>query len=92
MKQINRLIMGIAAAQKYQVDITGAFVTVEKIMSTTPPRRVAELEIQIEVPHHFTPEIQAGLEKAALSCPVHESLHPEIKQNIRFTWGTPYHA
>jgi putative redox protein len=56
-------------------------------MSTTPPRRIAQLDIHIHVPHSFAPEIQTGLEKAALSCPVHESLHPDIKQNIAFAWG-----
>lgn len=83
-------LMGIAAEQKYKVDITGTQVSIDKTMSSTPPRRVAQLDIQVTVPHSFSPEIQAGIEKAALTCPVHESLHPDIKQNITFNWGTAY--
>lgn len=79
-------LMGIAA-QKYQVDITGAHVSVEKIMSSTPPRRINTLTVAVQVPQAFDVAIQAGIEKAALTCPVHESLHPDIKQNIIFTWG-----
>jgi putative redox protein len=82
-------LMGIAS-KKYGVDLTGSQVTVGKTMSTTPPRRIAALDIVLTLPYTFEPAVQAGLEKAALSCPVHESLHPEIQQNIRFLWG--HHA
>lgn len=79
-------LMGIAA-QKYQVDIKGAQVRVEKTMSTTPPRRISVLMAAVHVPQTFDAAIQAGIEKAALTCPVHESLHPDIKQHITFSWG-----
>lgn len=79
-------IMGIAA-EKHQLEITGARASVEKIMSTTPPRRITALKVFLHIPYSFSPEVQAILEKAALSCPVHASLHPDIKQDIIFTWG-----
>lgn len=80
-------IMGLAADQKYKVDISGARASVEKIMSTTTPRRISVLEVVLHIPYTFSADIQAGLEKAAMSCPVHASLHPDIKQNITFNWG-----
>jgi putative redox protein len=79
-------IMGMAAT-KAGVDITGATASVEKIMSTTPPRRIAELKINFTMPHPFSPETQELLEKAAHTCPVYGSLHPEIKKDINFSWG-----
>lgn len=79
-------LMGIAA-NKYKVDIQGTRMRVEKAMSTTPPRRIARLEVIVDIPYTFEPEIQQGIERAALTCPVHESLHPEVEQIIRFNWG-----
>lgn len=79
-------LMGIAA-QKLNIDITGAEVIVDKKMTQTLPRRIAELTARVHVPNSFDLPVQAALEKAALGCPVHESLHPDIKQIITFTWG-----
>lgn len=79
-------LMGIAA-QKSGIDIKGAEVTVEKTMTKTLPRRIAELTARVHIPFSFDPSVQAALEKAGLSCPVHESLHPDIKQTITFAWG-----
>lgn len=84
-------LMGIAAKNQ-QIDITGANATVEKIMSTTPPRRIACLRVVINIPASFTLEIQEKLEMAALACPVHESLHPDIQQEITFNWGITKYA
>lgn len=79
-------LMGIAA-QKFNIDITGAEVTVEKNMTKTLPRRIADLTARVHIPYSFESHVQTALEKAGLGCPVHESLHPDIKQIITFTWG-----
>lgn len=84
-------LMGIAA-KKYSIDLIGSTVSVEKIMTTTPPRRIATLKVDIHVPSLFEANIQTNLEKAAMSCPVHESLHPDIEQIVTFHWGTRHHA
>ena len=39
------------------------------------------------VPHRLTPEQQQRPERAALTCPVHKSMHPEVQMPIDFTWG-----
>jgi len=78
-------IMGIMA-RTLNIDIAGSTATVEKEMTATPPRRIASLNIKIRVPHSISPENKQKLERAAHTCPVHNSLHPDIKSPIEFIW------
>lgn len=78
-------IMGIAA-RKMQIDITGTKVNVTKKMVTTPIRRIGKLTTTIAVPIALSDEQKEQLEKAALTCPVHQSLHPDIGLPITFQW------
>lgn len=79
-------VMGIAA-RTLNVDLNGATVGVEKEMSSTAPRRIAKLMVKIHVPHKVGEENRLKLEKAAHTCPVHQSLHPDIEKSVEFTWG-----
>jgi putative redox protein len=79
-------IMGIAA-EKHGWDIRGTTVDVEKHMVADPRRRIAKLEVVIHVPHELGPEARETLERAALTCPVHASLHPDVEIPLRFRWG-----
>lgn len=79
-------IMGIQA-RTLQIDITGSTATVEKEMTSTPPRRIASLKVKIHVPHTISDENKLKLERAAHTCPVHKSLHPDVQMPIEFIWG-----
>jgi putative redox protein len=79
-------LMGIYA-KKFSVDLKGASMEVEKEMASAPQRRIARLVVRFRFSEYVAPEIQKKLEEAALNCPVHHSLHPEIKQEIDFVWG-----
>jgi putative redox protein len=79
-------VMGILA-RTLNLDITGATATVEKQMTSTAPRRIQSLTVRIHVPHALSLEDQQKLERAAHTCPVHKSLHPDIDTPIEFTWG-----
>ncbi len=79
-------VMGIAA-RTLSLDITGATATVAKEMTAAPPRRIASLAVTIQVPQAISPENQLKLERAAHTCPVHKSLHPDIATPIAFSWG-----
>jgi uncharacterized OsmC-like protein len=79
-------IMGIAA-RRHDIDLTGVEVTVRKIMSQDTPRRIARLEVDYHLPLPADHPKRALLEAAAMSCPVHHSLHPGIKQDIKFHWA-----
>ncbi len=79
-------VMGIMA-RTLSLDIVGTTASVEKEMTATAPRRIASLAVKIHVPHTLSPENQQKLERAAHTCPVHKSLHPDVHSPIDFTWG-----
>jgi putative redox protein len=66
--------------------MTGATAIVEKEM-TPPPRRIQRLAVKIHVPHSPSPADKEKLERAAHTCPVHKSLHPDVQIPIEFRWG-----
>jgi len=79
-------VMGILA-RTLNLGIGGTTATVEKEMTTTAPRRIKSLKVKIHVPHSLSPEDKQKLERAAHTCPVHKSLHPDVDAPIDFTWG-----
>jgi putative redox protein len=48
---------------------------------------IASLSVKIRVPHSVSPENKQKLERAAHTCPVHKSLHPDVRTPIGFSWG-----
>ena len=78
-------IMGIKAADK-EIDMTGATAEVNKIMGSNP-RRIARLEITIQMPdNQYTEKEKKILEAAAHGCPVGKSLHPDLDEVIQINW------
>ena len=77
-------IMGIKA-RDLGIDIAGTTAKVSKIM-TSSPRRINEIKIAISISKSFDTKTQSLLEHAALKCPVANSLHPDLNQNISFNW------
>ena len=75
------------AAKKTGFDFSEATAEVEKEMVSAPKRHVGKLIIRIRCPHLPQPQIREKLEEAALQCPAHASVHPDIKQEIDFVWG-----
>jgi putative redox protein len=78
--------MGILA-RTLGIDIVGAKATVGKEMTSSPPRRIERLDVKIHVPQAVSEENRQKLERAAHTCPVHRSLHPDVQAPIAFTWG-----
>jgi len=79
-------ILGIQARNLGQ-DFKGLTITVEKHMTTQPPRRIAQLDLAIQMPAGIAPELQARLIRAAEACPVKQSLHPDIVINLNWHWA-----
>ena len=79
-------VMGIAARRK-GVALEGMRITVKKHMSADAPRRIARLEVDIEMPLPADHPERASLEAMARGCPVHHSLHPDIEVEIRWGYG-----
>jgi putative redox protein len=79
-------VMGITA-RALHIDITGTTATVEKEMASAPVRKIQSLTVNIHVPHPVSENHRQRLEKAAHTCPVHQSLHPDVQTPITYTWG-----
>ena len=80
-------VMGIVAERK-EIDLTGLHVVVHKEMSADTPRRISRLPVEIQMPlleGHPAAEL---LKNTALSCPVHQSLHPDLKVEIDWKWAS----
>ncbi len=79
-------IMGIFA-QAHGLDIEGTTFAVTKIMSANAPRRIAKIEVVFTFPDKgYSDKDKKSLERAALTCPVHHSLGPDVEQSISFVW------
>ncbi|MDD5263031.1 MAG: OsmC family protein [Methylacidiphilales bacterium] len=76
-------VMGIYA-ERHGIDLRGMRLEAGKEMSTDTPRRIARLSVEIWVPLPSTHPDCKPLETAALSCPVHHSLHPDVQKPVRF--------
>ena len=79
-------IMGLFA-ERHEMDLTGTKVSVSKEMLQEPVRRIKRLTVDITVPLPATHPKKSALEKAALACPVCESLHPDIEIPVHFHWS-----
>lgn len=79
-------VMGIAA-NAYKIKIDGCLMKITKIMANNP-RRVAEAIIDFSfAANDFSQKEKAILEEAALTCPVALSVHPDLKQTVKFNYG-----
>ncbi len=79
-------VMGIVA-RNHGIDMTGATARVDKEMASEAPRRIARLDVVIKMPNDPGEVDRKRLEHAAHTCPVHQSLHPDIAAPVRFEWG-----
>jgi putative redox protein len=79
-------ILGIQA-KSLGADFRGARVDVEKHMTSTPPRRIARLDIRISMPAGIPEDLRPRLIRAAEACPVKQSLHPDIVIAMEWSWG-----
>jgi putative redox protein len=69
------------------IELRGMRLSVEKHMTSQPPRRIDKLVLVITPPPGVPEDARVKLERAASACPVHHSLHPEIVTDIEWRWG-----
>ena len=79
-------IMGIKA-RDMNVDLKGTKIDVTKIM-VADPRRIGEIKVIFNFPGTLTIEEKQKtiLERAAMTCPVIESLNADLKKSVEFNW------
>jgi putative redox protein len=82
-------VMGILA-NKRNWNIEGIDLHVRKEMTSSPPRRIEQLRVTLDVPFAvsttLSADARAELEHAAHTCPVRLSLHPQIDVPVVFRW------
>ena len=77
-------IMAIAA-EKNGINLLETSASVKKIMGTNP-RTISDVIIEITMSKDLDLKDRKRLEKAALACPVHKSLHPDMNKKITFSY------
>lgn len=77
-------VMGIKA-RDMEVNMTGTTAKVTKIMASHP-RRISKIEITMQLPVTADDKTKKILENTGLTCPVLQSLHPDIEKDITFQW------
>ena len=77
-------IMAIVA-EKNGLDISDTSASVKKVMSASP-RMISDVIIEIKMNKRISEKDRKRLEKAAIACPVHKSLHPDMNKEINFVY------
>ena len=79
-------VMGIAATSR-GMELERIECEVEKMMAANP-RRISGIKINVVIhgPDPFSDHERSILERAALTCPVYESLHPDCQKTLLFVW------
>ena len=75
-------MMGIKA-RDLDVKLEGSTAEVTKHMAADP-RRIAKIEVKLELPEAVSEKHRKILINTANTCPVHYSLHPDIEKEIEF--------
>ena len=79
-------IMGIKA-RDMNISLEGTEVSIQKNMKSEP-RRVGGIDVRFDFPASLKLDDKEKiiLERAALTCPVAKSIHPDIEMNVDFGW------
>lgn len=75
-------------AQKLGLEIKGANVRLFKEVISVPMKKVSKVSFIFSHDKVFDSMVTDQLEKACKSCTVTQSLHPDIKMEYIFNWGT----
>lgn len=77
-------VMGIKA-ENMDVNMDGTTAEVTKTMAADP-RRISKIEIVLNFPSGIDEKSRKILENTGRTCPVMQSLHPDIEKSITFNW------
>ena len=77
--------MGIVA-QRDHVILDGTKVYAEKHMSTEGPRRIVRILLRMDFPPGIPRDYRPKLETTARTCPVAQTLHPDVQVDETFSY------
>jgi uncharacterized OsmC-like protein len=72
-------------ARDMEIDLSGSTAEVTKIMAADP-RRISEIHVTFNFNALVDEKTKTILERIGNTCPVHYSLHPDIKKVIVYNW------
>ena len=72
-------------AHKLKINQMNAKAT--KIMSTSFPRRISIIKLNLNISGELDEKSKTIIERSAHTCPVHNSLHPDIEIKLTFTYN-----
>jgi len=78
-------VMGIKAVDM-GIELSGSKAQVTKVMDANP-RRISQIDVVLDMKGGCDKRTQLILERVGNTCPVHNSLHPDIVKNITFNWS-----
>ena len=78
-------VMGIKAMDM-NVNMDGTTAMVTKTMAANP-RRISRIDVVLDFPSGIDDKSRKILENTGKTCPVMQSLHPDIEKVIIFNWG-----
>ncbi|HEY2348783.1 MAG TPA: OsmC family protein [Puia sp.] len=81
-------IMG-QKARDHKIDLKGTRIEIQKMMKAEP-RKMSGVSLTFHMPDnlHVSEKQIIILQRAAETCPVMLSIHPEIKVELNFNWPT----
>ena len=81
-------IMGMKA-KDLDIDLKGTRIEIQKIMKADP-RRISGISLTFHLPEklHLSEKNKTILQRAAETCPVFYSIHPEIEVQVNYNWQT----
>jgi uncharacterized OsmC-like protein len=81
-------IMGIKA-RDLNLDLKGTRIEIQKTMKPDP-RRISGISLTFHLPDHLhlSEKHKIILQKAADTCPVIFSIHPDIDVQVNYNWQT----
>lgn len=77
-------VMGIKA-RGLDVDLMHSTAEVTKHMAADP-RRISRIDVDLQLPAGVSEKNRKILEHTANTCPVNQSLHPDIERHITYRW------
>lgn len=77
-------IMGIKS-RDLDIELKDSTISITKIMQAEP-RKIAKIEVVLNMSIATSDKNKTILERAAMTCPVLLSLHPDIEKEVTFNW------
>ncbi|MAW95140.1 MULTISPECIES: OsmC family protein [unclassified Leeuwenhoekiella] len=78
-------VMGIKGNQMGAPDLKGSIAEVTKVMAAEP-RRISRIEVKLTLYGIAEEKQRRILENTARTCPVLQSLHPDMEKVVFFDW------